>query len=207
MLFTRLCIFFVECLCSIGYKWETVSSFWTPHSHILNTHILHLRLQIMTSRVTISRSSTFSFCLWVDAILIHCTSDNGAHKVMALAAPHKPSNDENDPCRIYPLTLNCSLIPSNSPHTSAFSKWTWPSCIWQIGCSTCVFIFFIFIYTLIICNKLPTVNEKQEAARQKAELKRHRAERQKLKAMKQVIPGSDDEDEELNERPNTMVCA
>jgi hypothetical protein len=58
--------------------------------------------------------------------------------------------------------------------------------------------------------KLPTVNEKQEAAKQGAELKRLQAERQKMKAKKQAkrsIPGSDEEDEEdMNERPNNTVC-
>ena len=43
-------------------------------------------------------------------------------------------------------------------------------------------------------------------ARQRAELKQHHAEHQKQKAMKQVIPGSDNSDEgELDECPNTMV--
>ena len=32
-----------------------------------------------------------------------------------------------------------------------------------------------------------------------------RAEHQKLKAKKQAVPASDDEDDELSERPNTMV--
>ena len=52
-----------------------------------------------------------------------------------------------------------------------------------------------------------SVNEKQEAARQRAEHSRQRTERQKMKAMKQVIPGSDDENNDiLLERPNNTVC-
>jgi hypothetical protein len=66
--------------------------------------------------------------------------------------------------------------------------------------------YYLFLSLLIKPNRLPTVNEKQEAARQRAELKRRQAERQKLKAIKQAIPGSDNEDdEEMNERPNNTV--
>jgi hypothetical protein len=47
-----------------------------------------------------------------------------------------------------------------------------------------------------------------ESAVQKAEHTQKRAERQKVKAMKKIIPDSDNEDnEELLERPNTTVFA
>ena len=38
-------------------------------------------------------------------MLIHLTLDTGARKFIALAAPHKPSNDENEPGRL--------ALPSN----------------------------------------------------------------------------------------------
>jgi hypothetical protein len=50
------------------------------------------------------------------------------------------------------------------------------------------------------------VKERQESSRQRAELTRQCTERQKVKAMRQANPDLDNEDnEELLERPNTMV--
>ena len=65
------------------------------------------------------------------------------------------------------------------------------------------------LYVLIIFKFVRThfsVAGKHESALQKAEHTQQRTERQKLKAMKKIIPESDDEEnKELYERPNTTV--
>ena len=51
-----------------------------------------------------------------------------------------------------------------------------------------------------------SVAGKHESTVQKAEHTQQRAERQKVKAMKKIIPDSDNEEnEEIYERPNTTV--
>lgn len=109
-----------------------------------------------------------------------------------MAAPHKrvthkPSNDENEPAT--------TLQPSRSGRDRHASD--------KLAAQRAFFILFILVTK---SNNLLTVNEQQEASRQRMELKRLRAERQKQKVMKTAVPGlHDGEEEDVNERPDTMV--
>jgi hypothetical protein len=139
------------------------------------------------------------------------TLDTGARKAIALAAPHKCVSHHKPMMRMNPVSSTLLPWPARSILIPITASTLQPS---RSGrdhrasdklAAQRSYLYF-YISSVMKSNKLTTVNEKQEAARQRAELKWLRAECQKLKAMKQAVPGSDEEDEdELNERPNTTV--
>jgi septal ring factor EnvC (AmiA/AmiB activator) len=109
-----------------------------------------------------------------------------------------------NPVRYRTLTKNCADF-QKQPHSNLLEvdATVVPLTSWLLS------VLFLSFSSVIKPDNLFTVNEKQEAAikqeaaKQKAELKRQRTERQKLK---KTIRSSDDDEDELNERPNTTVC-